>query len=99
MKITGITYFNFEDKATKRVNKGVNVHGSKNVNENMGVGVQGDKVAYPVETFNAHFKLNLPTDDKAELPQALKPELEKLIGREINVLYNDRQKPEVTQFK
>jgi len=98
IKIIGITYYNFEDRVSKRINKGVNVHTVKQVNDKMGVGYQSEPIRYPIETFNSHFGTTLPVDDKAQLDSSQIASLGKLLERQIKVLYDANKRPEVTQF-
>lgn len=98
-KIYGITYFNFEDKETKRVNKGVNVSISSPINEKMGVGFKSEVVKFKIENFNALFDIKLPTADKEELQETHKKELLKFLNRDVTILADTRGIPAVVQFK
>lgn len=99
MKVLGITYFNFRDKATQRVNKGVNVHVAKEVLETMGVGFQSDKIKFSIENFNELWKATLPTADESKLDENQVKTLAKYLDKEVTVLFDTKQVPVIVQFK
>lgn len=99
MKVLGITYFNFKDKESNRINKGVNVHVAKEVLEKMGVGYQSDKIKFPIPKFNELFKQALPEEDEKELTVVQVDGLKKYLEKEITVLFDSNKIPAVVTFK